>query len=221
MQPKRKMRNWILIISLIFLNILAFGQNDSALFFNEFCVSLNKTNVQDYNSNDGIGFGVGAYHTSLPDKIVNVLLGFEYNRTTQFIENMYEGHFANATDLTYSINSISIPVTARLNAGKRIKFFCETGFFLDLNVGARRKGTKHTYLPDENNQIVYKEFEIDEKANISNINYGILAGIGVKVPISRFQLIIKPDYKFGIKALYDYQDQIYNRYFRIMIGIEI
>ena len=215
------MRNWILILTLIFINTLAFGQNDSAFFFNEFTVSINKTDVQDHNSNDGIGFGIGAYHTFLSDKIVNILLGFEYNRTSQFIENMYEGHFANATNLTYFINSLSIPITARFNVGKRIKFFCETGFFLDLNIGARRKGTMHTYLLNENNQIVYKEFEIDEKANISTLNYGILIGIGVKVPISRFQLIIKPDYKFGIKALYDYQDQVYNRYFRIMIGLKI
>ena len=131
------MRNWSLILTLIFTNTLAFGQNDSALFFNEFCVSLNKTNVQDYNSNDGIGFGVGAYHTFLPDKIVNILLGFEYNRTSQFIENMYEGHFANATNLTYFINSLSIPITARFYAGKRIKIFFETGYFLDFSSTVR------------------------------------------------------------------------------------
>jgi hypothetical protein len=221
LQQNRTMKNLILILSLAFLNTFAFGQSDSIFFFDEFSVSINRTYLEDNNTNDGIGFGSGAYHTFFSRKIVTILFGVEFNRTVHFKEYMYEGHFANATDLTYSINSLSIPLSARLNVGKRGTLFYETGFFIDMNVGARRKGTMHTYLPDENNRINYKEFEIDEKTNISGLNYGVSIGIGIKVPISRFQLIIKPDYKFGIKALYDYQDQIYNRYFRIMLGIKI
>ena len=215
------MKNLILTLSFIFLSTFTFAQNDSIFFFNELSVSINRTNLEDNNTNDGIGFGIGAYHTFLSQKIVNILFGFEFNQTKQFKDYMYEGHYANSTDLTYYINSLSIPLTARLNLGKQVKIFFETGFFVDLNVGARRKGTMHTYLPNENNQIVYKEFKIYDKPSILPLDYGISIGIGINVPVSKFQLIIKPDYKFGIKALYDYQDQIYNRYFRIMIGMKI
>lgn len=78
----------------------------------------------------------------------------------------------------------------------------------------------HTYLPDENNQIKYTETEIDEKVGLSN-SIGIYVGLGVRIPISGFELILKPNYKFGINQLYSYQDNILNRYFRINLGIKI
>ncbi|MBE9468090.1 MAG: hypothetical protein IMY72_07190 [Bacteroidetes bacterium] len=218
------MKKSIIILTFFFLKAFVYGQNDSVFFFNEFDefnVSINKTNLEDNNTNDGFDFGIGAYHTFLSDKNVNILFGFEFNRTKQFKEYMYEGHFANSSDLTYFINSISIPVTARFNMGRHVKIFCETGAFLDIHPGARRKGIMHTYLPNDNNQVEYKEFEFDERANISSINYGISIGIGINVPVSKFNLIIKPEYKFGIKTLYDYKDQIFNRYFRIIIGLKI
>ena len=157
----------------------------------------------------------------MSDKNVNILVGFEFNQTTQFKESMYASHFSSIRDLTYYLNYLSLPVTARFNVGKKVLSFFETGLFVDLNVGSRRTGTQYTSRPDGNNQYIYTETEINEKARVSSFNFGASIGIGVKVPISKFHLIIKPDYKFGLLALDDYGGHIVNRYFRIMIGVKI
>ncbi len=216
------MKNLILILTLFFSIILTFGQNDSNTFFDEFSILLNKTDVKNYNTNDRIGLGIGVYLKFFDTHKVNILFGFEYNRTSQFKKNMCEGHFANSTDITYYINSISVPITMRINIGNRLKAFIESGTFLDLNAGARRKGVMHTCLPNDSNQVECKEFDFEENAGVSSINYGISFGIGIIIPISKIKLVIKPDYKFGVGALYDdYGDQIYNRYFRVILGIII
>ena len=215
------MKHSILIIGLIcFLSKLSNGQDSNDFFFDEFNVSINRTTLQNDNTEDRYGFGLGAYHSFMPHKKINLVFGFEYNRTSQFKKTMYEGHFANATDLTYNLNCFSIPVGFRLNAGSKTKVFIETGGFADLVISSKRTGTIHTYLPDENNQINYNETEIDEKAGLSNA-VGFYFGLGIRIPISRFELIVKPDYKFEINKLYSYQDDIFNRYFRINIGLKI
>jgi len=209
----------IILISLLFI-VPTFGQDKTDFFFDEFSVSANRTNIKNENTSDRYGFGIGAYHSFLSDKKINLIFGTEYNRTSQFIKNMYEGHFANSTDLTYNINCISIPVGLRINIGKKIKFFIETGGYADLIISSNRKGTMHTYLPDANNHVVYKDYQIDEKAGLSN-SVGVYFGIGLRIPISKYELIIKPDYKFGLNDLYSYMDDIYNRYFRLTIGLKI
>jgi len=217
----KTMKKSITLLSFVIITTIAFGQNYDNTFFTEFCISVNRTDLKNNNTSDGFGFGIGTYNTLLTVKNLKFLFGVEFNRTTQFKENMYESKFSHATDLTYFINSISIPITAKFSSEKRVNFFCETGFFIDINIGASRLGTMHTYVPDENNEIVYKENNIEEKVSISAVNYGVSFGVGIEVPIANVKLIIKPEYKYGILALYDYKDSIYNRYFRILIGIKI
>ncbi|MCP4164193.1 MAG: hypothetical protein GY760_29380 [Deltaproteobacteria bacterium] len=79
----------------------------------------------------------------------------------------------------------------------------------------------HTYLPNENNQIEYKKFEFEETVRVSAVNYGFSFGIGINVPVSKYRLIIKSVYKFGVNELYDYGNQIFNKYYRIILGIKI
>ncbi|PKP07817.1 MAG: hypothetical protein CVU08_16005 [Bacteroidetes bacterium HGW-Bacteroidetes-3] len=215
------MKHCIIIFGLIFLiGKVSNGQDSNDFFLDEFHISLNRTNLQDDNTEDRYGFGLGAYHSFMSDKKLNLVFGLEYNRTSQIKKNMYEGHFANATDLTYSLNCISVPVGLRLNIGSKTKVFIETGGFADLVIISNRTGTMHTYFPDENNEIDYTDTKIDEKAGLSN-SFGFYVGLGVRVPMSRFDLIVKPDYKFGINKLYSNQDDIFNRYFRINIGLKI
>lgn len=215
------MKHCILIIGLIFfLGKVSNGQNSNQFFFDEFQISLNRTNLQNNNTEDRYGFGFGAYHSFMPNKRINLVFGLEYNRTSQFKKSMYEGHYAHTTDLTYNLNCFSVPIGFRFNIGSKTKLFLETGGFADLVINSNRTGTMHTNLPDENNQIKYTETEIDEKAKLSS-SIGLYMGIGVWIPISKFELIVKPDYKFAMNKLYSYQDDIFNRYFRINVGLKI
>jgi opacity protein-like surface antigen len=215
------MKQFIILLCLIFLTGEASkGQDSNAFFFDEFSVSVNRTNLQNDNTEDRYGFGLGAYHSFRSDKKLNIVFGVEYNRTGQFKKSMYEGHFAHTTDLTYTIHCISIPVGIRLNMGSKTKVFIETGGFTDLIIRANRKGKMHTYLPDEYNQIHNTVTDFDEKVKLSN-SIGLYFGVGIRIPVSTYELVAKPEYKFGINKLYSYQDDIFNRYFRLNVGLKI
>ena len=215
------MKYSLIIIGMIcFMSRVSHGQDTKDLFFEEFYLSANRTIVNNLNTDDRFGFGLGAYHSFREDKKLDLIFGLEYNRTSQYKKSIYEGHFANSTDLTYNINCFSIPFGLRLNTGSRNLFYIETGGFADFVRSSNRTGTMHEYYPDENNQIIYTETEIDENVRLSDC-VGFYMGIGVRIPISKFELIVKPDYKFGINELYSYQDDIFNRYFRINIFVGI
>lgn len=214
------MRFFALILIFIVISIFASGQDSVKFFFNEFTISANRTNMKDDNTEDRYGFGFGAYHSFFPDKIVNLIPGFEYNRTSQLKKSIYEGHFANATDLTYTLNCISVPVGLRINIGKKTKFFAETGGYADITISSNRKGTFHTYYPDSNYHVVYKDYQIDQKAGLLN-SFGLYFGIGLRIPIYKYELIIKSDYKRGLNNLDTYMANIYNTYFRLAVGLKI
>ena len=215
------MKRWLIIISILVASFQSYGQEENIdFFFDEFGVSINSTNLKDENTENKFGFGIGIYHSFMNDKKINLIFGFEYNRTSQFKKIMYEGHFAHTTDLTYNLNNLSIPINIRFNVGNKTKVFLETGVFADLIISSKRKGTMHTYLPDQNNNIVYKEYEINEKADLASINYGFVLGLGLRIPLDKFEFTIKPDYRFGLRKLYSYQDNIYNRYIRLSVGLK-
>jgi hypothetical protein len=215
------MKRFFVILGLILLiGEVSKGQDADDFFFDEFHISLNRTALENSNTHDRYGFGLGIYHSFRSEKKLNIVFGLEFNRTSQFKKHMYAGHFANATDLTYNINCISIPIGIRVNLGSKTKVFIETGGFADLVINANRTGAMHTYIPDENNQLNYTMTEIDEKVSLSN-SIGLHLGVGVRIPLSTYELVIKPDYKFGINKLYSYQDDIFSRYFRLNVGLKI
>ena len=215
------MRNTLLILTFLFLTILVFGQSDKPKFFSEFVVSVNRTTLKNQNTENGNGFGIGIYQSFRDNEKVNIILGIEFNRTSQLKKSMNQGHHHHSTDVRYNFSWLSIPVTTRINFGERIKLFIEPGIFIDIPISAREKGTSHSYIPNDDNQIVYKETEYDKKASQIDLNYGLSFGFGMIIPISEVNLIIKPDYKLGLKPIYDYKNQINNKYFRINIGIKI
>lgn len=218
------MKIWNVILINIFFVSQVSGQKDSSFFFNEFSLSINQTNITKGRTVDRLGFGMGAYHSFKTEKKINLSFGFEFNRTSQFIEKMYDGHVANSTDITFYANSISIPLMVRLNLGKKTKLYFETGVFLDLNYSARRKGIMHTYNPTQNNQWVYVEYNFNEKTGVSKLNFGPSIGTGLKIPILKHELIFKIDYKFGIIPLVGSEpggDPIINSYLRLMLGFKI
>jgi hypothetical protein len=49
---------------------------------------------------------------------------------------------------------------------------------------------------------------------------GVYTGLGVRIPISSFEVVIKSDYKLGLQDLYSYMDSINSIYWRLSIGIK-
>lgn len=216
------MKRLIITFSVLICFLSTYGQKDTNnIIFNEFNISLNNTTLPTVDFEQELGFGMGAYRSVMNHKKVNFIFGLEYNLNRQFFDTTYEGHFANATNVQYTIHNVSIPFNLRYNVGHNIKAFVELGAFLDLIINSKRKGVMHTYYPGENNTIIYNTFTFNEKAKITGPNYGVCGGIGIKIPIKLRELLIKTDYKFGMRELNSAATDFYIRYFRISIGINI
>lgn len=202
------------IVTFLFLwSLDGYCQRDSTFPFNEFNLSVN--NVENFNSFFP-GFGIGVYRSVGNQKVINGIFGFEWNKSRQLVKYVYQGHFSHAQDVIYSIDALSIPIAARINLGKKTKAFFEPGFFLDLYVGGRSKGTSYTYLPSQETTV--KEF--NEKGG-GGVNYGPSAGLGIKIPFNNYELIAKMDYKLGMAEYGDYMDKISWQYLRFSIGMRI
>ena len=80
----------------------------------------------------------------------------------------------------------------------------------------------HVYKPNDEGEITSVVSETDEVVSFSSpVSYGLYFGLRVKVPISQFDLVVKPEYKFGINSLYTGSEEIFNRHFRISIGLSM
>lgn len=217
------MRNLILIFCFTLFSSISYTQIDSnKCFFNEFSASINRTDLMNNNTENRIGFGIGAYRSFMPEKFISIIFGFEFNRANQFKKSLYEHHFANSRDITYHFNSLSIPLNSRINFGRRIKLFIETGIYFDLYISKTRDGVMYTYEINQQNQIEYKVFNFKSDAkNISNFNYGPSIGMGLMIPLSKYKINLRVEYKSGLRTLYDYGDRIKNKYLQLKLGFRI
>jgi hypothetical protein len=77
----------------------------------------------------------------------------------------------------------------------------------------------HTYEYIVNEPIVSLRTQFNENANLSS-SIGVLLGLGVRIPLSKVEFILNPEYKSGINDIYSNHDTISNRYFKINIGIK-
>jgi len=208
------MKTYTLFIIFALVSLFSFGQGDSAFFIDEYRISVNETNLHDNNTNDGIGFGLGVYHSFSTDKNASIIIGLEYNRTVQEKRVMFEDPNAYSTNVNYYINSLSVPLSVRYCFGKKSKAFIEAGPYFDFNFSSTKKGTMRLFNEDGVEILNYNFYD---KVEIENFNYGISFGVGLIIPVSKYLLIIKPEYKFGVVSLYDFGDQIFNKYFRIVL----
>jgi hypothetical protein len=205
----------ILSFSTLIISSAIFSQDQPGFSLDEISVSLNRTDVENDNTEDRFGFGAGIYHLFLEEKSLNVLIGLEYNYTAQYKKYGYSSHFSHSEDMTYHINSLSVPIGLRVNIGKKTKYFIEAGGFGDFTLYSSEKGTGYSYPPDSNYH--YTEFQIDEKAGLDS-SFGVYLGLGVRIPVSKFDLVIKSDYKVGLNEI-NYGPEMYLRYIRLMVGL--
>jgi len=191
------MKKMIIIIYITFTITQVYGQSQDSLYIkNEISISINQTNVKDNNTENKIGFGFGGAFLFMSEKRINLLLGIEYNRTNQLKKYLYISHGSSLINTTYHINSILIPLTARINFFKKTKMFIETGVYFEANF----------------NKTISGFYE----------NYGTSIGIGLKIPILKHEYIIKTDYKYGFLGFDPGLDEnFYTRYYRLIIGIKI
>jgi hypothetical protein len=198
----------------------SFSQDKKDITIIDECnISMNRTLMKDVNNENRNGFGIGIYKSFRSQKPLNIKIGFEYNRIRFFEHNKFEGHLQSSTNVNYAVNSLSMPLGIRFNIGKETKFFVETGGYADLILSTKTKGTRHNILPGTT-YIGYEETSFNESTKLTN-SIGVYFGIGARIPVSKFELIIKPEYKFALKASESDYDEIYFRYIKIAIGLKL
>lgn len=221
------MKKAMLIILLFFSVRYAMGQSDTSelkeiftVLYSEYSLSVNRTVVYDENTKDLYGFGIGMYHNFMKDKWLNVLIGLEYNRTSQHKEYIYEGHTESYSDVTINMNTISFPAEVRFNVGKKVKWFLALGAYFELPAYVGMIGTQHiAYYQDSTFTFKTTEYKGSYSGKYA-WNYGVSCGTGLKIPINKHELIIKPDFKWGVRDFGDI-NETYNRYIRFMVGFSL
>ncbi len=215
------MKHRIAILAWVFsLSAASYGQQDNDFFFNEVYLSVNRTSLFDDNTENRLGFGVGAHHVFRPEKRWQIVLGFEFNQTNQFKKRVYAGRFENLKNVTYTYNCLSTPLGLRVYpvAGKKV--FLEAGAFGDLVLRATKSGTAERYMPTGLGDIQRSVRKVEGNADLAN-TVGCFGGIGVRVPVGRAHLNLKADYKFAFNPLYWYAGKIQNRSVRISVGMSL
>jgi len=206
----------------------AIGQLDSILAAkkfsmaaNEFSFSVNYTTLKKTGAEDRLGFGLGVYHCFMNQRRVNIIWGLEFNLTNQYWDHMYVSRFSTDYDATLAMGSLSAPLAARINFGKKIKFFIEPGTFLDIPIFTYSKGTNITYKFGQNMQTYTIDTTAYKGKGAYFLNFGFSFGIGLRIPVKKYELFIKSDYKYGFnKGNYGYEE-ISNSYLRLMLGFKI
>jgi hypothetical protein len=180
-------------------------------FFNEFNVSVNYSAIGFGEYYGKFGFGLNAYRVMFKEKKLNLLTGIEYNLTRQFWADLHiYGYLTNYKDVTFCLGFISIPLNFRINFGQNIKIFLELGAYIEFCMHATYKGR---YSDNGHANEFKKGYFIDPQ-----IRYGFSGGIGVRIPVNKYEIIIKPDYKFGLPSNIDGP---YNRYIRLNFGFAL
>lgn len=208
-----------LVATLVFfLSFLSFSQKEKfPLIFNEFTVSVNRTTVQNVNTNGRFGFDLGLARTWFDTYWANLVIGVSYDKISFFQKTAYIGHFASYNDITYNLHGFSIPVLGRFNRGKKVKCFLETGPFVDFYVSGNRKGTFSSISSGADPNTFMKK----EKYVLSGINGGVTVGIGTRIPVKSNELLIKLNYLFSFRELGDGQNNFFNRYIRLSFGFRL
>ena len=118
------------ILSLISSKCLSQLSEQSPAF--EVFVSANESIEFNENTIKGNGFGAGIHHIKNPNNSITRILGFEFNQTFQTKKSVPQGKFGSEENVVFKINSITIPIGARLAVGSNFKVHADGGVFFEL-----------------------------------------------------------------------------------------
>jgi hypothetical protein len=218
------MKKTFIILSLLFYTGFASAQFDSVSIFqilNEYSFSVNRTIVGNDEITDGYGFGLGIYHTFRPKKKFNIALGFEFNQISEKLASVYNGHFSMDYNVSYRLNYITFPLSFSYNVGRKVKWFIEAGAFIDILVGGRVKGTSVNYnYTDSTLSVDTTKFNYKQVSG--SLDVGLTFGTGIKIPVGKHELFIKPELKYRLiePKQYDFEPTT-GYYVRFVVGFRL
>ena len=221
------MNRTILFFTALLFAVSVFGQEKEkvkpSFLFNEFSISLNRTNVSASGGENRLGCGAGMYRSFVLVGQLDFVFGMEYNYTSLFVKEIFYGQAGYEKDMAFRIHTASFPLDLRFSMGKRTKFFIESGIFLDIPVASQKKGDKRvSKIPSPSYPwIPWTIVKVKERAVISEINCGPSFGMGIRIPMKRLEWIVKADYKMGLNTLHTNGYDFHHHYYRLSVGMRI
>jgi len=98
--------------------------------------------------------------------------------------------------------------------------FFDTGIYADFVIKSQKSGVTDSVGFGEEGMI-FTRIPVNEDADLSH-TAGIFIGTGLRIPVSKVELILSADYRYGLNPTStDYRLPLYLRYFRIKLGIRI
>ncbi len=213
------MKHLVFICLVCQCGISAFGQEKSEyILFDEVHTSINMTNHSNENTDNEIGFGIGATRNFSGSGLLNIAVGASYEQVRLF-RKFEDGRRSESSfsDVTYRVTRLSIPVILRANMrkDKKVKLFSEVSVFSDFLLSANRKGTFTRYTSNE-----IERGKFSSKVELDKVNLGGSFGFGVLFSFETFGLYVKPDYKLSFLSIGEAEKNVAYRYFRISLGIK-
>ena len=209
------MKRTILFLTALLFTVAVFGQevetSKKTLFFDEFSVSVNRTNVSNPRFKNRFGVGTGAYHSFMLGKQFDMVLGLEYNYTSLFADKIEFGSPRSYCDMI-QIHTFSSPSNLRFSIGKKVKYFFDAGIFLGALVAKESGKTIKPYLPTNPTLEILPTYEIE-----IGIHCGPSFGAGIKIPMKHIEWIVKADYNIELQTLEYTEFDIH--YYRLGVGI--
>ena len=207
------MKRPILFFIAMLFAVSVFGQDEEkgekSFFFNEFSVSVNRTNVSSLGRENRFGGGAGIYHSFVLGKRFDLVLGIEYNYTSLYADFVSHGHNNYDEDMTFHIHAASLPGSCRFSVGKKVKYFLEAGIFFEFPIIYQETGYKDIGDHSIKTSVV----------NIELPNVGSSFGMGVRIPMKSIEWIVRADYKVRMAVVADSDDDLRPSYYRLGLGI--
>lgn len=168
-------------------------------------------------------------------------LSYQYN-FTQNVALHIETNYERKGDIYYSIASwdnanvfheqfaydrisyVTLPVTARFSAGKRVRFFFDAGLYAGLQVSSQRVVSDTRYTPVTEVAVSDRTTITDINRDIRTVDGGVVTGIGVFLPVGdRVAFTMQARNTVGFANLNAnaglYQNKFYNNSMAVIMGL--
>jgi len=211
----------IILISLLSVSVCIAQNKKQEVFFNEFLISGNYSTVEDRNTSNDFGWGLGTYRRGFDSSRVNMVFGFEFCQTRQHKDQILSGKRSTGYDVGVTINYIRMPLAARFNFLQEGIFFSELGASLAIPLGATMDGEFRGHTPDGKTT----SGTLNDSYR-PPFNFGGLISLGSRIPLQKLDLLFKANYTYDLRS-HNSNDggaennKIYNRYFSISAGIAL
>lgn len=96
---------------------------------NEFGVAINSSTIKDVPA---LGFGFGFHRIVRYMKPVNLVIGWEYQRTYAYSDGRTTGANTKTTNRQFKLNNFAIPLLVRFTSPGRNRLFIEMGPSIEL-----------------------------------------------------------------------------------------